>query len=34
VTARSITNVRVLFTPGKRFKQALNTAEFQKVSEN
>lgn len=34
VTARSITDVRVLFTPGKRFKQALNAAEFQKVSEN
>jgi predicted histone-like DNA-binding protein len=34
VTARSITDVRVLFTPGKRFKQALNAAQFQKVSEN
>jgi predicted histone-like DNA-binding protein len=34
VTARSITDVRVLFTPGKRFKRALNAAEFQKVSEN
>jgi predicted histone-like DNA-binding protein len=33
VTTRSITDVRVLFTPGKRFKQALNAAEFQKVSE-
>jgi predicted histone-like DNA-binding protein len=32
VTARSITDVRVLFTPGKRFKQILNTAEFKKVS--
>ena len=30
VTARSITDVRVIFTPGKRFKQVLNTAEFQK----
>ncbi len=34
VTARSITDVRVLFTPGKRFKQALDTAEFQKESAN
>ena len=34
VTARNITDMRVLFTPGKRFKQALNTAEFQKESAN
>jgi predicted histone-like DNA-binding protein len=34
LTARHITDVRVLFSPGKRFKQILNTAEFQKVSDN
>jgi predicted histone-like DNA-binding protein len=34
LTARNITDVRVLFSPGKRFKQVLNAAEFQKVSEN
>ena len=34
VTARSITDVRVLFLPGKRFKQVLNTTEFQKMSDN
>ena len=34
VTARSITDVRVLFTPGRRFMQTLNTAEFQKESAN
>ena len=34
VTARNITDVRVLFTPGKRFKQVLNTVEFQKESAN
>ena len=34
VTARNITDVRVLFTPGKRFKQVLNTAEFQKISDS
>ena len=34
VNARNITDVRVLFSPGKRFKQILNTAEFQKISEN
>jgi predicted histone-like DNA-binding protein len=33
-TSRSITDVRVLFSPGKRFKQVLNTAEFQKISDN
>ena len=30
VTARNIKDVRVIFTPGKRFKQVLETAEFQK----
>ncbi|MBI5840454.1 MAG: HU family DNA-binding protein [Chloroflexi bacterium] len=30
VTARSITDTRVIFTPGKRFKQMLETIEFQK----
>jgi predicted histone-like DNA-binding protein len=34
VTARSITDVRVLFTPGKRFKQVLEAAEFQKANTN
>ncbi len=33
-TTRHITDVRVIFTPGKRFKGVLNAAEFQKVSEN
>ena len=33
-TSRHITDVRVIFTPGKRFKGVLNNAEFQKVSEN
>ena len=32
VTARNITDVRVLFNPGKRFVQVLNTVEFQKES--
>ena len=32
VTARNITDVRVLFAPGKRFEQALDTVEFQKES--
>lgn len=32
VTARSITDTRVIFTPGKRFKQMLDTVEFQKES--
>jgi len=32
VTARNITDVRVLFSPGKRFMQALDGAEFQKES--
>lgn len=30
VTARNITDTRVIFTPGKRFKQVLGTIEFQK----
>jgi predicted histone-like DNA-binding protein len=30
VTARNITETRVIFTPGKRFKQMLETIEFQK----
>ena len=30
VTARHITDVRVIFTPGKRFVQLLNTVRFQK----
>ncbi len=30
VTADDITGVRVIFTPGKRFVQALNTVQFQK----
>ena len=30
VTSRSITDRRVIFTPGKRFKQMLDTIEFQK----
>ncbi|MCI0553675.1 MAG: HU family DNA-binding protein, partial [Anaerolineae bacterium] len=34
VTARSITDTRVIFTPGKRFKQVLDTVEFQKESAN
>ena len=34
VTARNITDTRVIFTPGKRFKQVLDTIEFQKESLN
>src|ERR1051326_8012898 len=34
VTARNITDVRVLFTPGKRFAQVLDTIQFQKESAN
>src|ERR1700752_400125 len=34
VNVRSITDVRVLFTPGKRFKKLLNTTELEKFSEN
>ena len=33
-TSRHITDVRVIFSPGKRFKGVLNNAEFQKVSDN
>jgi predicted histone-like DNA-binding protein len=32
VTARSITETRVVFTPGKRFKQLLDTIEFEKIT--
>ena len=31
VTTRSITNVRILFQPGKRFKKLLNGTEFEKI---
>ena len=34
VTARNITDVRVLFTPGKRFQQVLDTVQFQKENSN
>ena len=34
VTARSITDTRVIFTPGKRFQQVLGSIEFQKESLN
>jgi predicted histone-like DNA-binding protein len=34
VTARNITDMRVIFTPGKRFTQVLITAEFQKIAAN
>jgi len=34
LTSRHITDTRVIFTPGKRFKQMLNTIEFQKESVN
>lgn len=30
VTSRSVTDARVIFTPGKRFKQVLDTIKFQK----
>jgi predicted histone-like DNA-binding protein len=30
VTVRNITDTKVIFTPGKRFKQMLDTIEFQK----
>lgn len=33
-TSRHITDVRVIFTPGKRFKGVLNNAEFQKIADN
>ena len=32
VTARHITDVRVIFTPGKRFSQLLDDVQFQKES--
>ena len=32
LSARNITDVRVLFSPGKRFVQVLNTVQFQKES--
>jgi len=34
LTARHITDVRVLFAPGRRFKQVLDTVQFQKESAN
>lgn len=34
LTARHITDTKVIFTPGKRFKQMLGTIEFQKESLN
>jgi len=34
VTARNITDTKVIFTPGKRFKQMLDTIEFQKETAN
>jgi predicted histone-like DNA-binding protein len=34
VTARSITDTKVIFTPGRRFKQMLDNIEFQKESVN
>lgn len=34
VTARNITDTKVIFTPGKRFKQMLGTIEFQKEAAN
>ena len=34
LSARHITGVRVVFAPGKRFKQLLNTTEFEKIAEN
>lgn len=33
VTTRSITDVRVLFQPGKRFKKLINSTEFEKIQE-
>jgi hypothetical protein len=32
IRATSVNDVRVLFSPGKRFKQVLGTAQFQKVN--
>jgi len=34
LTSRHIKNVRVLFTPGKRFKKLLGTPDFEKFSES
>jgi len=34
LTARNITDTKVIFTPGKRFKQMLATIEFQKEAVN
>ena len=34
LTSRHITETRVIFTPGKRFKQMLETIEFQKEVSN
>jgi predicted histone-like DNA-binding protein len=31
VTIRSITDVRILFQPGKRFKKLINSTEFEKI---
>jgi predicted histone-like DNA-binding protein len=33
VTTRSITDVRILFQPGKRFKKMINSTEFEKIQE-
>ncbi len=33
VTTRSITDVRILFQPGKRFKKLINSTEFEKIQE-
>jgi predicted histone-like DNA-binding protein len=33
VTPRSITDVRILFQPGKRFKKLINSTEFEKIQE-
>lgn len=34
VTARNITDVRVLFQPGRRFKKLIESTEFEKIIEN
>ena len=34
LSSRHITDVRVLFAPGKRFKQVLDTVQFQKETAN
>jgi predicted histone-like DNA-binding protein len=34
VTSRNITDVRVIFAPGKRFKKLLTAAEFEKFADN